>query len=224
MARRTARQAPSEPKWQIAEDGTRGSCGSRITIRCVSDVAYELLEHVWAYIRGDVSDREFRSLIKDADQAEPLLGADLYLAIWMPDIAAHASFEALKDELLKFARANSPFACRCRELANLAKVPWSLPPESGEDPMAVMKTLRMVKDRGLPVSWVHAHQCTECRQWWLVAEDYDADAYYLRRLDAAQGSALVIDGRWPSEFETASAMRLARGAAREVPIRFARPD
>jgi hypothetical protein len=190
----------------------------------VPDAADELLEHVWAYVRGDVSDREFRSLIKDTDQAEPVLGTDLYLAIWAPDITAHDSFEGLKDELLKFARANAPYACRCRELANLAKVHWSVPPESGEDPMAVMNTLTMVKDRGRPVWWVHAHRCTECRQWWLVAEDYDADAYYLRRLDAAQGSALVIDDRWPSEFETASAMGLAHDSAREVPIRFARRD
>ncbi len=188
------------------------------------DAADELLEHVWAYVRGDVSDREFRSLIKDTDQAESVLGTDLYLAIWAPDITAHDSFEGLKDELLKFARANSPFACRCRELANLAKVHWSAPPESGEDPMAVMDTLRIVKDRGRPVSWVHAHQCTECRQWWLVAEDYDADAYYLRRLDAAQVSALVTEDRWPSEFETASAMRMAYDSAFEVPIRFARRD
>src|SRR6266699_1756195 len=117
------------------------SCASRVTIRFVPDAADELLEHVWAYVRGDVSDREFRSLIKDTDQAESVLGTDLYLAIWAPDITAHDSFEGLKDELLKFARANSPFACRCRELANLAKVHWSAPPESGEDPMAVMDTL-----------------------------------------------------------------------------------
>jgi hypothetical protein len=188
----------------------------------VPDAADELLEHIWAYIRGDLSDREFLSLIKSTDQAETALGTELYLAIWAPDINAHDSFEGLKDELLQFARANSPFGCRCRELADLAKVQWSAPPESGEDPMAVMKTLRKLKDRGRPIWWVQAYQCTECHQGWLVAEDYDADAYYLRRLDAGQVSALVSEARWPTEFETASAMRLAYDSAREVPVRFAR--
>jgi len=154
------------------------------------------------------------------DSAESQLGPDLYFAIWESDPTAHDSFEGLKDDLLKFARVKSGFACRCLELSDLAKVHWSAPPESGEDPMAVMDTLETVSNRGRRVPAVDVRRCTECLQWWLVAEDHNVDAYFLRRLDNEAASAIVKEDRWPSEFETASAMQLAYDAAREVPVRF----
>ena len=186
----------------------------------MADVGKQLLELVWSYIRGGVSDREFRSSIRGLDAAESLLGGDLYFAIWEPDPAAHDSFEGVKDDLLKFARVKSGFACRCLELSDLAKVHWSAPPESGEDPMAVMDTLETVSNRGRRVPAVDVRRCTECLQWWLVAEVHNVDAYFLRRLDNEAASAIVKEDRWPSEFETASAMQLAYDAAREVPVRF----
>ena len=182
------------------------------------------MEHVWAYVRGDVSDRDFRSLIKATENAEPVLGSALYMAIWAPDLDAHDSVEDLKDALLTFARAQSRSTCRCRELSYLAKVDWSVSPESGEDPMAVMNTLMEVRARGRPTRWVRAYRCTGCGQWWLVAEDHSADAYYLRRMGGDEASALMIENRWPSEFETASAMQAAFDTARVVPVRFARGE
>jgi len=87
--------------------------------------------------------------------------------------------------------------------------------------MAVMDTLVARRGRARPFHWLAVHRCTQCGQWWLVAEDYEFDDYYLRRIDPATAAAIVDHDRWPTDLETRASMNTAHERGRPVPARMA---
>lgn len=141
----------------------------------------------------------------------------MYLAAISTDYRSAEAVDLLRDELRTFARAASPFACRCIELPDVAIV------NMGEEGDVVLHTIDEIKWRREPYWWLSVRRCRACDQWWLVAqEERHNDVFCLRRLDPEQGTSIVDDDVWPSDFDTYEAL-LEIGVKAGCSVRFVDP-
>ena len=107
-------------------------------------------------------------------------------------------------------------ACLCPGLADLAVVPMGF----DDLDVRVFATLERVREHGGDPWWLYLSRCSACSQYWLVAqEERIYDDYFLKRLDAEAGDAILDGGDWPVDFLTYERV-LALGRAMSSPPRF----
>jgi len=175
--------------------------------------------NVWRFVRGDTDPREFeRWVYAHTDQLEGRVGASEALDVLSADYASSAAVANVRKFLRAFVeQASSSLRCQCVTLANLAVL------EMGAE-NDVLATIQQRRSRGEPWWWLWCGECTECGQWWLVAqEERQNDAFCLRRLDAHDVSELLQNNVWPSDFDSyESLLQLGRDAG--LHVRFANPE
>ena len=167
-----------------------------------------IVEHIWRFIRGDLSPRGFESWICSAPGAEEVLGHDAHFAAISADYRSADEIGALQKQLRAVADSSPPFTCRCVQLADEAVL------DMGVETNITLQTLESRKVRGHPRWWLRVDRCRVCDQWWLIGqEERRNDVICLQRLDDSQGAAILDHDEWPACFDTYEAL-LVRGAAR----------
>jgi len=152
---------------------------------------------LWRFARGDMPSAEFETWLYTHDGLEAELGEQLYLDLVSLDYRDKHELFALRERLA--AELRPSMKCECVTLPDLAEVPMG-----GEDlDVRVFATLHRVREHGDPQWWLYLARCDACGQNWLVAqEERIFDAYFLKRLSAAEADQIVAGGHWPDEFTT----------------------
>lgn len=175
-------------------------------------------DRLWPFVRGDTPPREFEAWAYQAAELEAYLQKDLYLETISIDYTNEASVFTLRQRLAEFIRRNSIVKCECQALPNLADVAMGGP---AHEP--VFKTLAEQARHGEAIWWLSAYRCDECDQWWLVASEARInDVFFMRRLSAVVGKAILEQAEWPDEFDRFSTL-LELGRERGHRWRFVDP-
>lgn len=174
---------------------------------------------IWRFVRGDTEPREFEQwLYARTNELENRLGAQKALDVLSADYGASAAVANVRKILLVFAaQASLSLSCRCVTLANVAVVEMGSP---GDE----LRTIDERRSRGEPWWWLWCGECSQCGQWWLVAqEERQNDVFCLRRLDAGEVNELLQNNVWPPDFDSyESLLRLGYDAG--VTFEFANPE
>jgi hypothetical protein len=170
-----------------------------------------MIETLWEFIRGDLSTSQFEQWAYTSEELESQLGTELHLETVSTDFRSDGAVYCLKRALEEYAHAHTRSRCRCVRLADLAVVDMGV-----ENPE--IAPLEILADRSEPQWWLALARCRECGQSWLYAEESRIDdVWVLRRLCEEEAERIVMDGRWPSEFDSYERLlRIANAAGRHV--------
>lgn len=191
----------------------------------------DIIERLWAFVRGDVSVVEFEQWVYAEPRLESELGEELFLTAISTDFADREAVWSLRCALAAHARGRPAPDCLCIRLRALDVVDmgsFQAPPPAFEEGREwshedVFRSLERVADRGDPYWWLWAARCRSCGQGWLIgSEERQNDVFCMLRLDARQLRELVAQKQWPRDFDSYETL-LRVGFERGRQVRFADP-
>jgi hypothetical protein len=171
------------------------------------------METIWKFVRGDMEPAAFAEWVYGEPALEGQLGEALHLQLLIADYSNKAAVYDIREMLEAFARkASGPMTCECVARPSLVDA------DMGDEAEAVLRTMDQRALCGEPWWWLAACRCRECGEWWLLAQESRInDVYFLKRLSAEQGEAIVKDGRWPDDFDRyETLLRLGRERGHRV--------
>ena len=172
------------------------------------------LEIIWKFVRGDMESADFEQWLYSEPGLEEQLGNTLYLDTISADYSCKRKVYEIRISLEVYAREASNLRCECITLPDLADV------DMGEASDIALRTFEERATRGDPFWWLAADQCSECGQWWLVAqEERQNDVFFLKRLSLEEGEKVIKEHWWPEDFDKYEKL-LRLGRERGHSVRF----
>ena len=126
----------------------------------ILDLSEERAERLWSFVRGDTPGPEFENWLYAWDEAEKVLGSDVYEAAYDTNFARAHDVAAFKSNLK--SRLPVPEGCKCCTIPNRGSVGM------GDWAQKVFVGHKMAPG-GRP--WHRVMSCTACPEEWLIAED-----------------------------------------------------
>jgi hypothetical protein len=166
---------------------------------------------VWRFVRGDTKAEAFEQWVYASPHLEELFGATLHFAALSVDYRDRYAIHELRKQLSDWVRGREELHCQCVTLSDLAVVDMG-------DHTGVFATLREQASRGEPFWWLSVYRCSACGEGWLVAqEERQNDVFCLRRLNPEEIEGVVVEQRWPTDFDRyEDLLRIGMGAGRAV--------
>jgi len=151
--------------------------------------------HIWQFVRGDTSPRDFEDWLYSSTEIETRLGS-LYLDVISANYKDAQVVWKVKDGLALWAREHTPLNCRCFTLPDLAVI------NMGHESSEILHSLKEQQSRGHPYWWLSTQKCSVCGDHWLVArEERHNDVFCMRRLKKREVKAIQNEAIWPSDFD-----------------------
>ena len=175
----------------------------------------EQIDHLWAFIRGDLDPAQFEAWFFENGSLEPSLGEDLYLQLLGANYHDKEVLWVLRRDLNNCLKPLE--SCDCKRTRDLDAIPMG---GEGRD-KRFFATVQPRIDHGGDQWWLYLSQCDVCGQHWLIAqEERINDEYFVSRMTPAAARAVLEDKSWPSRFQTYEDV-LAIGREHSKPCRFA---
>lgn len=171
----------------------------------------DIPQEVWAWVRREMPDPEFRSWLWQAPANISLILGPVYDDLVSGDYVDASTLSRTKDRLA----STLPRKCLCHLFANRQ---W-LGIWQRTAPATLLALYSTVRQR---TPWLYLLRCKACSHYWYVAYDTVDDGWYFERLTREQAWLIAERNEWPSTFDDFKNVWPEDGSARsnEAPRGF----